>query len=94
MAKAKSPPPSPQRSVRAARRASNTAEAEACFRRAIAVAVAQGARWWELRARFSLARQLAADERAEAMQHLRDLHAAVDDGIDVAELHAIRRFLA
>jgi hypothetical protein len=61
-----------------------TTEAEDCFHRAIDVASAQGARWWELRARFSLARQLAVDQRVEA---------AVDDGSDIAELHAIRAFL-
>jgi adenylate cyclase len=79
---------------RSAARLRSTADAANCFRRAIDVAANQGARWWELRAWFSLARLLPASERAEAMQHLRDLHAAIDADNDVAELRAVRDFLA
>lgn len=71
-----------------------TAAAVECFQRAINIASAQGARWWELQARFSLARILDADERADAMRLFRALHAAIDDGLDLAELRAIRKFLA
>lgn len=74
-------------------RLETTAEAEECFRRAIEVASAQGARWWELCAWLGLARQLPADKRTEAVRRLRDLHAALDDGSDVAELRGARRFV-
>ncbi len=40
------------------RDSSATAEAETCFRKAIEIAHAQSAKWWELRATVSLARLL------------------------------------
>jgi len=71
-----------------------TREAEACFRRAIALARAQGGRWWELRALVDLARVRPPAERdGETMRELRALHAALDDGIDAPALAAVRAFL-
>src|SRR5262249_12530034 len=51
----------------------------------------QGARWWELRAWSDLARLVPDD--GDTLAELRRLHAAIDDGSDVAELGAIRTFL-
>ncbi|MEO8604193.1 MAG: AAA family ATPase [bacterium] len=68
-------------------------DAEASFRQAIDVARTQEARWWELRAWFSLARLLPPAVRGEAVRSLRDLHAAVDDGLDVAALRDVRALL-
>lgn len=70
-----------------------TRTAEQSLRRAITVARAQGARWWELRAWFDLAR-LVPDE-SDAIAELRRLLATFDDDGDgdVAELRAVRTFL-
>ena len=71
-----------------------TRDAEKSFRRAIEVAEAQGARWWELRACLDLARlRPSGKQGAEALRRLRALHADVDDGSDVADLAAIRELL-
>jgi len=67
-------------------------EAEACLRRAIEVAQAQGARWWELRAWLDLA-QLGPDA-GDAIAALRRLYAAIDDGSPVAVLQGVRTLLA
>lgn len=69
-------------------------EAQRWFRRAIDVASAQSARWWELRAWFSLARVLPAEERAaEALPRLRTLFGELRGGDDLPPLREIRRFL-
>jgi tetratricopeptide (TPR) repeat protein len=78
-------------SPRSKGRAQAMREAERCLRRAIEVAQAQGARWWELRAWFDLARLVPDD--GDTMAELRRLHAAIDDGPEVAHLRAIRMFL-
>src|SRR5262249_37450832 len=78
-------------SPRSKGRAQARREAERCLRRAIEVAQAQGARWWELRAWFDLARLVPDD--GDTMAELRQLHAAIDDGTEVAHLRAIRMFL-
>ncbi|HYD50081.1 MAG TPA: hypothetical protein VEB21_17110, partial [Terriglobales bacterium] len=83
----------PNRGRRKVARA-GAAEAAASYRRSIEVASLQGARWWEVRACFRLAALLPAVERAEATRRLAELHAGLDDGSDVAELHAVRAFLA
>jgi len=70
-----------------------TREAERCFRRAIEVARAQQARWWELRAWFALAR-LGTPADGEAVRELRALHAAIGEGVEAAELSEVRSFLA
>src|SRR5262249_10706347 len=56
-------------SPRSKGRAQATREAERCLRRAIEVAQAQGARWWELRAWFGLARLVPDD--GDTMAELR-----------------------
>jgi len=81
--------------VRSKARAPAMREAEACFRRAIELARAQGGRWWELRAWFDLARLQPAGKRDdETMRALRALQAEIDDGLDVPNLSEVRAFLA
>jgi predicted ATPase len=61
--------------------------AEACLGRALAVARAQQARWWELRAATSLARLRAeAGERAEAHDLLAPVHGWFTEGFDTPDL--------
>jgi tetratricopeptide (TPR) repeat protein len=67
-------------SPRSKRRAEAMREAERSLRRAIEVAQAQGARWWELRAWFDLARLVPGD--GVAMAGLRRLYAQINDGSD------------
>jgi tetratricopeptide (TPR) repeat protein len=62
-------------------------EAEACLRRAIEVARAYGARWWELRAAVSLARLGGA---GEAVRAVREILGAFTEGADTADVRAAR----
>jgi hypothetical protein len=72
-----------------------TLAAERCFRRAIEVTPTHGGRWFELRARLGLVRLQPARERGGgALRRLRELHASIDDGSDVAGLRDVRDFLA
>ena len=66
---------------------SEPTEAEACFRKAIAVAQEQEASLWSLRAATSLAR-LWADEgrRAEAYELLAPVYGWFTEGFDTADL--------
>ncbi len=76
------------------------AKAEACFRRAIAVARRQEAQWWELRATISLCRLL--DERngpqdvsrAEVHQMLAEVYGRFTEGFDTPDLREARDLLA
>ena len=74
--------------------------AEACFRRAIAVARQQGARWWELRATSSLCRLLKDRNepqntgRTEARQMLAELYGWFSEGFDMPDLQEARVLLA
>ena len=72
-----------------ARDASAAVEAEACFRRAYALAHARGARSFELRAAMSLAR-LAGREgrRGEARSLLAECYRTFTKGFDTADLRA------
>ena len=65
----------------------STGEAEGCFRRALAVAQTQKARWWELRAATSLARlwQLQGKPR-EACDLLAPVYAWFAEGFDTPDL--------
>jgi predicted ATPase len=64
-----------------------TAEAEACFRAALAVARAQEARWWELRTAVSLARLLRdTGRRAEARPILAEIYNWFSEGFDLPDL--------
>jgi predicted ATPase len=69
-------------------------EAEACFRQALAVARAQAARIWELRAAASLA-QLWRDQgkRAEAHDLLAPVYAWFTEGFDTADLEHAKALL-
>jgi tetratricopeptide (TPR) repeat protein len=69
-----------------------TGDAEASFRHAIALARAQGGRWWELCALFDLARLRPHDD--ETTSALRTLHDAIAAGVDAPALAAVRAFLA
>ena len=76
------------------------ATAEACFRRAIAVARQQEARWWELRATVSLCRLLEERNgpqdasRAEAHQMLAEVYGRFTEGFDTPDLREARDLLA
>jgi class 3 adenylate cyclase/tetratricopeptide (TPR) repeat protein len=66
---------------------SATAEAEKCFREALAVARAQEAKWWELRAAVSLARLLRdTNRRDEARSMLTEIYNWFSDGLDLPDL--------
>jgi predicted ATPase len=66
-------------------------EAEASFRQAIAVARAQGAKAWELRAATNLARMWTAQgKRDEARDLLTPLYGWFSEGFDTADLKDAR----
>lgn len=72
-----------------------TDEADACFRRAIDAAVAQGTRSWELRARLSLARRLAArGDGAAARETLRPIVELQTEGADLPDVQEARALVA
>ena len=65
----------------------DTAEAERCFRQAMAVAQAQGAKLWELRAATSLARLWAEQGlRAESHDLLAPIYDRFTEGFDTIDL--------
>ena len=71
-----------------------TAAAERCFRAAIAVARAQEAKWWELRATVSLARVLRdTNRREEARTILADIYNWFTEGFDTADLKDAKALL-
>ena len=76
------------------------AQAEACFRRAIAVARRQEARWWELRATVSLCGLLKERKSpqdtdcAEALQTLAEIYGWFTEGFDTLDLREARALLA
>jgi class 3 adenylate cyclase/tetratricopeptide (TPR) repeat protein len=73
---------------------SRTAEAEACFRKAIEVAKRQSAKWWELRAATSLARLLRdTNRRDEARAMLAEIHDWFTEGFDTADLKDAKALL-
>jgi predicted ATPase len=70
-------------------------EAEACFRRAVDAAVAQGTRSWELRARLSLARLLLArGDRPAVCATVRPIVDFQTEGLDMPDLQEARALLA
>jgi len=70
------------------------ARAEASLERALAVAVAQGARSWELRATISRARLWQRQGRLEdARQMLGRVYGAFTEGMDTPDLQSARRLL-
>jgi len=72
----------------------NSADAEACFRRAVEVARNQGAKTWELRAATSLAR-LWRDrgKRSEAYDLLAPVYGWFTEGFDTADLKDAKTLL-
>jgi hypothetical protein len=70
------------------------AEAERCFRQAMAVAQAQGTKLWELRAAMSLARLWRDQGRpAEAHEVLAPVHDWFTEGFDTIDLKHARALL-
>jgi predicted ATPase len=72
----------------------HAAEAAACFEQALAVARAQGARWWELRASMSLARLWQQQgKRTEAHKLLAPIYGWFTEGFDTADLKDAKALL-
>ena len=70
------------------------AEAERCFRKAMAVAQAQGAKLWELRAATSLGRFWAEQgRRAESHDLLAPIYDWFTEGFDTIDLKEARALL-
>ena len=70
------------------------AEAERCFRIAVDIARAQGARWWELRAATSRARLLRRQGRtAEARNQLGEIYNWFTEGFEFADLKDAKALL-
>src|SRR6266851_2457291 len=66
---------------------SATPEAEKCFREALEVALAQEAKWWELRTTVSLARLLRdTNRRDEARTMLAEAYSWFTEGFDLSDL--------
>ena len=69
-------------------------QAEGCFRRAVALAREQGARWWELRATTSLARLWAGQgKHREAYDLLAPVYGWFTEGFDTPDLQDARALL-
>jgi class 3 adenylate cyclase/tetratricopeptide (TPR) repeat protein len=76
------------------RDSSATAEAEACFRKAIEIAKGQSAKWRELRAAVSLARLLSdTNRRDEARTMLAEIYNWFTEGFDTADLKDAKALL-
>jgi predicted ATPase len=72
----------------------DNAEAERCFRQAMAVAQAQGTKLWELRAAMSLARLWADQgERARAHDLLAPIYGWFTEGFETADLKDAKALL-
>jgi predicted ATPase len=68
-------------------------EAEACFRRALAVAHEQQAKLWELRAATSLARLWQDQRRNEAHDLLAPIYGWFTEGFDTPDLKQAKALL-
>ena len=76
------------------RDSSASAEAEACFHKAIEVARNQSAKWWELRATVSLSRLLRdTNRRDEARTMLAAIYNWFTEGFDTADLKEAKALL-
>ena len=74
--------------------ASNAAEAQSCFERAIEIAREQSAKSWELRATMSLARVLAKQGHGdEARTVLAEIYGWFTEGFDTADLKDAKALL-
>jgi adenylate cyclase len=68
--------------------------AETCFRQALEISRAQGARSWQMRAATSLGRLLARQDRAHsARQIVSDLYNGFTEGLETADLRDAKRLL-
>ena len=73
----------------------HTAEAEACFQQALAIARHQQARSWELRAAMSLSRLWQSQgQHAAAYELLAPVYGWFSEGFDTADLQEARTLLA
>jgi len=73
---------------------SATPEAEKCFREALEVALAQEAKWWELRTTVSLARLLRdTNRRDEARTMLAEVYSWFTEGFDLPDLKDAKALL-
>jgi predicted ATPase len=71
-----------------------TAEAEACFERAVKVAASQGARLFELRAAVALSRlRCAPEERKRRTALLSSIYGRFTEGFDTLDLKEARSLL-
>jgi tetratricopeptide (TPR) repeat protein len=71
-----------------------TAEAESCFRAALEVALAQGAKWWELRATVSLVRLLRDTNRPdEAFTMLSAIYDWFTEAFNLTDLREAKTLL-
>ena len=78
----------------AGRAGARQSEAEACFRRALAVAHEQQAKLWQLRAATCLARLwVEHDRRAEARDLLAPVYGWFTEGFDTADLRDAKALL-
>jgi predicted ATPase len=76
------------------RPAAHQAEAEACFRQAIAIARSQGAKSWELRAALSLSRLYHRQGKTEdARPMLAEIYGWFTEGFETADLQEAKAFL-
>jgi predicted ATPase len=72
----------------------DTAQADACFQQALAIARQQQARSWELRAALSLSRLWQQQgKRAEAYELLAPLYGWFTEGFDTADLQEAKALL-
>jgi tetratricopeptide (TPR) repeat protein len=72
----------------------HAAETRTCFERAIEIARTQGAKWFELRARMSLARLLARQsDREQARTMLAEIYNWFTEGFDTADLKDAKALL-
>src|SRR5262249_55210835 len=70
------------------------AEAEACFRQAIAIARCQSAKSWELRAVLSLSRLYHQEgKKEEAHRMLAEIYGWFTEGFDTADLQEAKALL-
>ena len=73
---------------------SATPEAEKCFREALEVALAQEAKWWELRTTVSLARLLhESNRRDEARTMLAQIYGWFTEGFELRDLKEAKALL-
>ena len=72
----------------------DTAQAEACFQQALAIARHQQAKSWELRAATSLPAVAAQGKRAEAHELLAPVYGWFTEGFDTADMQEAKALLA